>query len=171
MWREYQHIAGVIELPNETNQKLDELRQRRDEARLGGGLKKQEAIRKSGRGTARDRISMLLDEESFIEIDSFVTHRTVDHNMFLHQTLGDGVVAGHGTIDGRRVYCFAQYFSVHSCAPAMCVCVEPLLLSREPRARTPTRLARARWSPSSYYELAGVLADGLQRRARRRAQT
>ena len=113
MWREYQHTAGVIELPNETNQKLDELRQRRDEARLGGGLKKQEAIRKSGRGTARDRISMLLDEESFIEIDSFVTHRTVDHNMFLHQTLGDGVVAGHGTIDGRRVYCFAQDFSVH----------------------------------------------------------
>ena len=113
MWREYQHIAGVIELPNKTNQKLDELRQRRDEARLGGGLKKQEAIRKSGRGTARDRISMLLDEESFIEIDSFVTHRTVDHNMFLHQTLGDGVVAGHGTIDGRRVYCFAQDFSVH----------------------------------------------------------
>ncbi|MEC7096725.1 MAG: carboxyl transferase domain-containing protein, partial [Candidatus Thermoplasmatota archaeon] len=100
-------------MSNKINQKIDELRQKRDEIRLGGGLKKQEAIRKSGRGTARDRIDMLLDEESFIEIDSFVTHRTVDHNMFLHQTLGDGVVAGHGTIDGRRVYCFAQDFSVH----------------------------------------------------------
>ena len=93
--------------------RLEELRHYREMARVGGGLKKQEAIRMTGRGTARDRISMLLDEESFIEIDSFVTHRTVDHSMFLHQTLGDGVVAGHGTIDGRRVYCFAQDFSVH----------------------------------------------------------
>ena len=94
-------------------QNLEDLRLKRDQARLGGGLKKQEAIRKTGRGTARDRIAMLLDENSFIEIDSFVTHRTVDHSMFLHKTLGDGVVAGHGTIDGRRVYCFAQDFSVH----------------------------------------------------------
>ena len=100
-------------MAEKSNHKLEELRHKRDQARLGGGLKKQEAIRKTGRGTARDRISMLLDEDSFIEIDSFVTHRTVDHNMFLHQTLGDGVVAGHGTIDGRRVYCFAQDFSVH----------------------------------------------------------
>ena len=94
-------------------QRLEELRHNREKARLGGGLKKQEAIRMTGRGTARDRISMLLDDESFIEIDSFVTHRTVDHSMFLHQTPGDGVVAGHGTVDGRRVYCFAQDFSVH----------------------------------------------------------
>ena len=57
--------------------RLEELRHKREQARLGGGLKKQEAIRISGRGTARDRISMLLDEESFIEIDSFVTHRTL----------------------------------------------------------------------------------------------
>ena len=96
-----------------SNQKLEDLRQKRNESRQGGGLKKLEAIRKTGRGTARDRISMLLDEESFVEIDSFVTHRTVDHGMFLHKTLGDGVVAGHGTIDGRKVYCFAQDFSVH----------------------------------------------------------
>ena len=97
----------------QTNQKLEQLRQKRDQARLGGGLKKQEAIRKSGRSTARDRVSMLLDEQSFVEIDAFVTHRTTDYNMFLHETLGDGVVAGHGTIDGRKVYCFAQDFSVH----------------------------------------------------------
>ena len=98
---------------SKNQQNIEELRYRREQARIGGGLKKQEAIRMSGRGTARDRISMLLDEESFIEIDSFVTHRTVDHAMFLHHTLGDGVVAGHGTIEGRRVYCFAQDFSVH----------------------------------------------------------
>jgi Acetyl-CoA carboxylase, carboxyltransferase component (subunits alpha and beta) len=56
---------------------------------------------------------MLLDENSFIEIDSFVTHRSTDNGMFLHHTLGDGVVAGHGTVNGRRIYCFAQDFSVH----------------------------------------------------------
>ena len=61
-------------------QNLEDLRLKRDQARLGGGLKKQEAIRKTGRGTARDRIAMLLDDKSFIEIDSFVTHRTVDHS-------------------------------------------------------------------------------------------
>ena len=77
------------------------------------GLKRQEAIRSSGRGTARDRLSLLLDEGSFLEMDTFVTHRTDDHNMFLHQTLGDGVVTGQGTVEGRRVYCFAQDFSVH----------------------------------------------------------
>jgi acetyl-CoA carboxylase carboxyltransferase component len=89
------------------------LRSMRERSRLGGGLKAQEAIRVSGRGTARDRISMLLDEGSFIEIDAFITHRTTDHEMFMHHTLGDGVVAGHGTINGRRVYCFSQDFSVH----------------------------------------------------------
>lgn len=96
-----------------SSHRLEDLQFKREQARLGGGLKRQEAIRASGRGTARDRISLLLDEESFIEIDSFVTHRTTDNGMFLHHTIGDGVVAGHGTIDGRRVYCFAQDFSVH----------------------------------------------------------
>ena len=58
-------------------------------------------------------VFLLLDEGSFLEMDTFVTHRTDDHNMFLHQTLGDGVVTGQGTVEGRRVYCFAQDFSVH----------------------------------------------------------
>ena len=93
--------------------RLEDLKAKQEAARLGGGLKRQEAIRSSGRGTARDRLGMLLDEGSFLEIDAFVTHRTDDHNMFLHKTLGDGVVAGQGTIDGRRIYCFAQDFSVH----------------------------------------------------------
>ena len=93
--------------------RMEDLRGKREAARLGGGLKRQESIRASGRGTARDRINNLLDEGSFLELDTFVTHRTVDHEMFMHQTLGDGVVTGQGTIDGRRVYCFAQDFSVH----------------------------------------------------------
>ena len=89
---------------NKQEDALEELRAKRETARLGGGLKRQEAIRSSGRGTARDRIGLLLDEGSFLEVDTFVTHRTDDHNMFLHETLGDGVVAGQGTIEGRRVY-------------------------------------------------------------------
>lgn len=96
-----------------SSERLEDLKAKREQARLGGGLKRQEAIRASGRGTARDRISMLIDEDSFVEIDTFITHRTTDHGMFMHHTLGDGVVAGHGTIEGRRVYCFAQDFSVH----------------------------------------------------------
>ena len=96
-----------------SSERLEELQYKREQARLGGGLKRQEAIRSSGRGTARDRIAMLLDEQSFVEIDAFVTHRTTDNGMFLHHTLGDGVVAGHGTVNGRRIYCFAQDFSVH----------------------------------------------------------
>ena len=92
---------------------ISELKSRRERARAGGGRKALEAIRATGRGTARDRIDLLLDPDSFVEVDTFVTHRTKDHNMFLHQTLGDGVVTGHGTIEGRRVYCFAQDFSVH----------------------------------------------------------
>ena len=57
-----------------TGDPVSELRSRRERARLGGGLKAQEAIRAGGRGTARDRIGMLLDPDSFIEVDTFVTH-------------------------------------------------------------------------------------------------
>ncbi len=71
-----------------------------------------EELRKSGRQTARERISMLLDADSFVEVDAFVQHRSGDFNMHLHRPLGDGVVAGHGKIDGRRVVCFAQDYAV-----------------------------------------------------------
>ena len=69
-------------------------------------------LRKSGRMTARERIHALLDPESFIEIDAFVKHRSGDHNLHLHRPLGDGVVAGHGMLDGRRIVCFAQDYSI-----------------------------------------------------------
>ena len=100
-------------MASENSDGLEDLRWRRAQAHAGGGLKRNEAIRSSGRGTARDRIRLLLDEDSFVEIDTFITHRSTEHGMFLHETLGDGVVAGHGSINGRRVYCFAQDFSVH----------------------------------------------------------
>ena len=72
-----------------------------------------EVLRSSGRGTARDRIVTLLDEGSFVEIDALVAHRITDHGMHQHRIPGDGVVCGYGTIDGRRVHCFSQDFTVH----------------------------------------------------------
>ena len=71
-------------------------------------------IRKSGSRTARERILDLLDDGSFVEVDAFVKHRSGDHGMHLHEPLGDGVVAGHGMLDGRRVVCFSQDFAVFS---------------------------------------------------------
>ena len=100
-------------MSKDSSDALEDLRYKRNLARVGGGIKRQESIRSSGRGTARDRIRALVDENSFVELDTFLTHRTTDYNMFMHETLGDGVVCGHGTINGRRVYCFAQDFSVH----------------------------------------------------------
>ncbi|RJV01196.1 MAG: hypothetical protein DWC11_05005, partial [Candidatus Poseidoniales archaeon] len=112
-----EHIKNRIEqayaMEGVNGARLRELRDRRSAIEKGGGARKLEAIRATGRGTARERIAMLVDEGSFIELDAFVTHRTTDHGMHLHPSSGDGVVAGHGSIDGRRVYCFAQDFSVH----------------------------------------------------------
>ena len=102
-----------LDMSKDSSDSLEDLRYRRELALMGGGIKRQESIRISGRGTARDRIRLLLDENSFVELDTFLTHRTTDYDMFMHETLGDGVVCGHGTINGRRVYCFAQDFSVH----------------------------------------------------------
>ena len=71
-------------------------------------------MRESGSQTARERVLGLLDDGSFVEVDAFVRHRSGDHGMHLHTPLGDGVVAGHGKLDGRRVVCFSQDFSVFS---------------------------------------------------------
>ena len=71
-------------------------------------------IREAGSRTARERILDLLDDGSFVEVDAFVKHRSGDHGMHLHEPLGDGVVAGHGMLDGRRVVCFSQDFAVFS---------------------------------------------------------
>ena len=71
-------------------------------------------IREAGSRTARERILDLLDDGSFVEVDAFVKHRSGDHGMHLHEPMGDGVVAGHGMLDGRRVACFSQDFAVFS---------------------------------------------------------
>ena len=81
-------------------------------AELGGGQDKIDKHHQSGRLTARERIAILLDEDSFTEIDKFVLHRCDNFGMERMKIPGDGVVTGYGSIDGRLVYVFAQDFTV-----------------------------------------------------------
>ena len=92
--------------------KVKELIQLREKARLGGGEKRIESQHQKGKYTARERIFMLLDEGSFEEFDMFVEHRSHNFGMEKTKFLGDGVVTGYGTIEGRLVYVFAQDFTV-----------------------------------------------------------
>ena len=91
---------------------LAELEKRRDAARLGGGARRIESQHKKGKLTARERLSVLLDEGSFEEYDMFVQHRCTDFGMQDSKYPGDGVVTGWGTINGRVVYVFAKDFTV-----------------------------------------------------------
>ena len=91
---------------------LDELEQRRAEARLGGGQKRIDAQHKRGKLTARERIELLLDSGSFEEFDTFVQHRNADFGMEKTRIPGDGVVTGWGTVNGRQVFVFAKDFTV-----------------------------------------------------------
>ena len=91
---------------------LQQLEDRRAEARAGGGERRVEAQHSKGKLTARERIELLLDEGSFEEFDMFVTHRTTDFGMAANKPAGDGVVTGWGTVNGRMVYVFSQDFTV-----------------------------------------------------------
>jgi len=91
---------------------IEELEQRRELARLGGGEKRIAAQHSKGRLTARERLSVLLDPGSFEEYDMFVEHNCADFGMEAQKIPGDGVVTGSGTINGRLVYVFAQDFTV-----------------------------------------------------------
>jgi propionyl-CoA carboxylase beta subunit len=82
------------------------------QADLGGGADRMERQRQGGRMTARERIDFLLDRGSFVELDKFKTHRITDFDMANKKVPGDGVVTGHGTIDGRQVCIFSQDFTV-----------------------------------------------------------
>lgn len=84
----------------------------REEAKRGGGEKRIEAQHNKGKHTARERIEILLDEGSFEEYDMFVTHRCRDFGLDKQHYLSDGVITGHGTIDGRVVYVYAFDFTV-----------------------------------------------------------
>ncbi len=91
---------------------LQELADRREAARLGGGARRIEAQHAKGKLTARERIELLLDAGSFEEFDTFVAHRCTDFGMEQSRPWGDGVVTGWGTVNGRLVYVFAQDFTV-----------------------------------------------------------
>ncbi|MCH5227267.1 MAG: acyl-CoA carboxylase subunit beta [Muribaculaceae bacterium] len=95
-----------------SQEKINELIEKRACARIGGGEKAIEKQHAKGKYTARERIAQLLDEGSFEELDMFVTHRCTNFGQDKKHILGDGVVTGFGTIDGRLVYVFAQDFTV-----------------------------------------------------------
>ena len=95
-------------------EKIKQLIEKREQARLGGGEKAIQKQHERGKYTARERIEMLLDEGSFEEYDMFKEHRCHNFGMEKKQFLGDGVVAGSGTIDGRLIFIFAQDFTVHA---------------------------------------------------------
>lgn len=92
--------------------KIKELLDKRELAKLGGGQKRIDAQHAKGKLTARERIELLLDEGSFAEFDMFVTHRSHNFGIDKQEFLSDGVITGHGTIDGRVVYVFSQDFTV-----------------------------------------------------------
>ncbi len=93
-------------------QKVEDLIDKRVQAKLGGGEKRIASQHKKGKLTARERIDLLLDEGSFEELDMFVTHRCTNFGLEKEKYMGDGVVTGHGTIDGRIVFVYAQDFTV-----------------------------------------------------------
>ncbi len=91
---------------------LKELERRREAARMGGGKARIDAQHARGKLTARERISVFLDEDSFEEFDMFVEHRSTDFGMETSKVAGDGVVTGWGTVNGRPVFLFAKDFTV-----------------------------------------------------------
>src|SRR3974377_292565 len=91
---------------------VEKLEERRASARRGGGEKRIEAQHKRGKLTARERMELLMDRDSFEELDMFVEHRSNDFGMEKSKIAGDGVVTGFGTVNGRTVFAFAKDFTV-----------------------------------------------------------
>jgi propionyl-CoA carboxylase beta chain len=95
-----------------TQKKFEAYERLRAETEQGGGAARIEQQHKKGKLTARERVDLLLDPGSFVELDRFVTHRSTDFGLADNKPLGDGVVTGYGRVDGRQVYVFAQDFTV-----------------------------------------------------------
>jgi propionyl-CoA carboxylase beta chain len=93
-------------------QKLELLERRRAESEQGGGAARLKAQHDKGKLSARERLDLLLDEGTFVELDRFVTHRSTDFGLEAQKIYGDGVVTGYGRIDGRLIYVFSQDFTV-----------------------------------------------------------
>ena len=92
--------------------KVEILREKLAEGKLGGGAERNEKQHQKGKLTARERIELLMDPGSFEEIGALVVHRTKDFGMENQKYYGDGVITGYGTVNGRLVYAFAQDFTV-----------------------------------------------------------
>lgn len=93
-------------------QKYALLQEKNEQALLGGGQKRIDSQHTKGKLTARERISLLMDDGSFEEIGKFVEHRSKDFGLEKQKFLGDGVVTGYGTVNGRLVYVYSQDFTV-----------------------------------------------------------
>ncbi len=93
-------------------EKLEVLQQKRSESEQGGGTERIATQHQKGKMTARERLDVLLDPGSFVELDRFVTHRATDFGLADQKVLGDGVVTGWGRVEGRLVYVFSQDFTV-----------------------------------------------------------
>src|SRR5271170_4280471 len=91
---------------------IEKLEERRASARAGGGQRRIDAQHKRGKLTARERIELLMDRDSFQELDVFVEHRSTDFGMEKSHIAGDGVVTGFGTVNGRTVFVFSKDFTV-----------------------------------------------------------
>lgn len=110
----YFAASTVAKRPNtfSMQEKLQKLQAKIDEAQKGGGENRIEAQHAKGKLTARERVHLLIDEGSFEELGMLVTHRSVDFGLDKQKFLGDGVVTGYGTVNGRLTYVFAQDFTV-----------------------------------------------------------
>lgn len=93
-------------------EKIEDLKARQEKIKLGGGQKRIDKQHATGKLTARERVEKLLDPNTFVELDQFVTHRCVNFDMASVDAPAEGVVTGYGTIEGRLVYVFAQDFTV-----------------------------------------------------------
>ena len=94
------------------DQKLDSLEKLRQQAFKGGGQERIDQQHARGKLTARERLALLMDEGTFEEFDSFVTHRATDFGLADRRVLGDAVVSGHGKVEGRQVFAYSQDFTV-----------------------------------------------------------
>ena len=92
--------------------KLVTLEQMRQQAQKGGGQERIDQQHSRGKLTARERLALLMDDDTFVEMDTFVTHRATDFGLADRKFLGDAVVTGYGRVDGRQVFAFAQDFTV-----------------------------------------------------------
>lgn len=95
-----------------SEEKIKHLENLNKEALLGGGEKRIASQHKKGKLTARERLDLLIDKGTFQEIGKFITHRSTDFGLDKHKILGDGVVTGYGTVNGRLIYVFSQDFTV-----------------------------------------------------------